>query len=1249
MAPLDPHAEEPNLVDTAAARIGTALNAKWRLDDLLGVGGMGAVFAATHRRGSRAAVKVLHIEFARNAELRDRFLREGKIANRVDHPARVAVIEDDLSDRGEPFLVMELLAGTTLQRLASSAGGTLPVAQVLPVFDVVLDLLEKCHSIGIVHRDIKPANIFVTSAGHVKVLDFGIARMRDPERQATRAGLTFGTPAFMSPEQAMGVSGIDGRSDLWSVGASLFTLLSGKRLNRGRSESESYFLAATQTAPSIATEVPDLPVEIVAFVDKALAFERGGRFQSAAAMRAELRRLTAAHAAGQLTPSREKKAPRVLVRGNDAIDEDQEPPSLVVVEQTCQRLVGVWKQLALVLSNIRQYGWNHPHVNKGIHFAFDEITRTLSQNPLGVRWEVTPNAFTSGGQPIWQPDRPPFDRIPYQLFADGVRKIQIKAGITEAELRDFAAILLRDQSFGIGEDDDAVTALWDRRFEHIAYMAIDQFAEGDVDPEEFEEQCREIATGARALAQIESLWDESSLAGRALQRNVEAALAETGAAASALAIDPLTRSTLGAQIALPSEQWSERYMEAFVDGYVDAIRHGDVDRLTTALTAWTADQIVLHSYELAFEVQAMLRRAFAARLDGVQRSAPGAQHRQGAAPPHISLRSVDRTLAHAMFPVEALRAILDDLATAHPEEPAAAGAPAPAGAAGHGAAAHHGAADHGVAAASAVSAAFAGGGPRALAGADHGVAAASAVSAALAGGGPRALAGAGRGAPRSPADAPAQAAPARSASRSPADAAGATAPAGAGRGAPQASAGRSLAPLDPAIVDGLSRALDALEDGSLFGAACQCYSAVQSERLREILFAYLRRWAPGREAELGDLLSRAPAPLALTLIQLLSQLKTPEALAALEAGFASPHVEVRISALAELPDAAGSDGASGAGAAAERVREELQRLLDDPAPPVRREALRLIGKLGVLAAGPTLVRRIVAPSFHELPATERRQWIETVAQLNPARAEKLAIELLEKRQLIPSEAIEQTRELAAHFLCQARSYEALRAVKEATKPRWWNTPPVRDAAARAAVAIAARLVAPTRPSDRPPSAASLPSPSLADASAPPSRAARSYSPVSVRRVNPATPLSLPDQLEPWSTPRPSSVGPHGADAGRPAYRPPMVSPVPSSSGAASAPPNSVPFSRRVPPPSAASASTPTAAPPSMPSMPRSGSAPRSPAPPSSAAAPPYSVRQGPVSIPLSPSARPAIEPAPSSAVPSTRPAPSPSPRGGRKP
>src|SRR4051794_14868709 len=107
--------DEP--VKAAQARVGTTLNAKWSLERLLGVGGMGAVFAAVHRNGTRAAVKLLHAEYARDKDVRDRFLREGKIANRVDHPARVPVTDDDVSDQGEPFLVMDLLEGGTLNEL----------------------------------------------------------------------------------------------------------------------------------------------------------------------------------------------------------------------------------------------------------------------------------------------------------------------------------------------------------------------------------------------------------------------------------------------------------------------------------------------------------------------------------------------------------------------------------------------------------------------------------------------------------------------------------------------------------------------------------------------------------------------------------------------------------------------------------------------------------------------------------------------------------------------------------------------------------------------------------------------------------------------------------------------------------------------------------------------------------------------------------------------------------------------------
>src|SRR3954468_16758259 len=117
----NPQNEDP--LRAAEARVGTSLNAKWSLDGLLGVGGMGAVFAARHRNGTRAAVKLLHAEYARESEIRERFLREGKIANRVDHPARVPVTDDDVSDRGEPFLVMDLLEGGTLHELRHKTGG----------------------------------------------------------------------------------------------------------------------------------------------------------------------------------------------------------------------------------------------------------------------------------------------------------------------------------------------------------------------------------------------------------------------------------------------------------------------------------------------------------------------------------------------------------------------------------------------------------------------------------------------------------------------------------------------------------------------------------------------------------------------------------------------------------------------------------------------------------------------------------------------------------------------------------------------------------------------------------------------------------------------------------------------------------------------------------------------------------------------------------------------------------------------
>jgi eukaryotic-like serine/threonine-protein kinase len=257
------HDEATNVLDPvvvrAGRRIGQVLKEKWRLDVLLGVGGMAAVYAATHRNGSRCAVKVLHSELSVNPEVRTRFLREGYAANSVGHDGVVRVSDDDVSQDGAAFLVMELLEGESLEERRTRAGGRLGEDEVLSVADQLLDVLIAAHAKGVVHRDLKPENVFLTRIGIVKVLDFGIARLKElsSTSRATRTGTSMGTPAFMPPEQARGVwEEVDARSDLWAVGATMFSLLSGAEVHTGRTGNEILIAAATKPAPSLASVMP---------------------------------------------------------------------------------------------------------------------------------------------------------------------------------------------------------------------------------------------------------------------------------------------------------------------------------------------------------------------------------------------------------------------------------------------------------------------------------------------------------------------------------------------------------------------------------------------------------------------------------------------------------------------------------------------------------------------------------------------------------------------------------------------------------------------------------------------------------------------------------------------------------------------------------------------------------------------------------------------------------------------------------
>jgi serine/threonine-protein kinase len=275
----------------ARARVGTTIDGKWHLDRLIAVGGWGAVYEGTHRNGMRGAVKVLDPSLTVSMAARKRFLREGELTNHVHHDGVVRVLDDDVADDGTLYLVMELLAGSTLDELAARSGGKLEPHKAIEYGIQVLDTLARAHAEGIVHRDVKPENIFLTNDGIVKLLDFGIAAVvcADGSARLTHAGDAVGTPAFMAPEQARGRCDlVDERSDLFSLGASLFTLLTGKVVNEAETVAQMLVLTMSRKSPSLRDLLPDAPDALVRAIDGALELDKSKRWPNAAAMRAVL-------------------------------------------------------------------------------------------------------------------------------------------------------------------------------------------------------------------------------------------------------------------------------------------------------------------------------------------------------------------------------------------------------------------------------------------------------------------------------------------------------------------------------------------------------------------------------------------------------------------------------------------------------------------------------------------------------------------------------------------------------------------------------------------------------------------------------------------------------------------------------------------------------------------------------------------------------------------------------------------------
>jgi serine/threonine-protein kinase len=254
------------------------------------------VYAAHDDGGNEVALKILHPHTARVDDVCRRFLREARVANSIPHAGVVRVLEGGLTDDDCPYLAIELLDGETVEARWERKGHRLPVSEVMWIADQLLDVLAAAHKKGIVHRDVKPDNLFFTTERRLKLLDFGIARLADAASPAagnvagTMMGSVLGTPAFMPPEQARGdTTEVGIESDLWAVGATMYTLLSGRLVHEEEDIGSQLHAIASRAAPSLGTIAPEVPDAVVGLVDHALAFDRGKRWPRARAMQNALR------------------------------------------------------------------------------------------------------------------------------------------------------------------------------------------------------------------------------------------------------------------------------------------------------------------------------------------------------------------------------------------------------------------------------------------------------------------------------------------------------------------------------------------------------------------------------------------------------------------------------------------------------------------------------------------------------------------------------------------------------------------------------------------------------------------------------------------------------------------------------------------------------------------------------------------------------------------------------------------------
>ena len=363
---------------------------KYKLLRLIGEGGMASVYEAEHETlGSKAAIKVLNPLLSSNKQIRERFKNEARLMASLEHPNITRVLDYEESD-SHLAIAMELLPGEDLSARIRRQG-KLSEAEIVRIFEQVLQGFEYAHSKGVVHRDIKPSNIFLLPNGQVKILDFGIAKLFDNGGEMTQTGTQMGTPVYMSPEQVNAEKNIDHRSDIYSLGVTLFYALSGKAPYDSTTSSQFAIFKKIVEEPLPALEGPSW---LVAMVHKACQKDRNRRYASCSAWALALRQR---HTDAETTVITDTD--KTVIEPTPKQPEIREPePTSKVAPPVPPKKRGVGLYIGIGLGVL---------LLVGLAFWLGSRKTNKGENQVGAKKEegkVAADSTQAGGQQVWMPE-----------------------------------------------------------------------------------------------------------------------------------------------------------------------------------------------------------------------------------------------------------------------------------------------------------------------------------------------------------------------------------------------------------------------------------------------------------------------------------------------------------------------------------------------------------------------------------------------------------------------------------------------------------------------------------------------------------------------------------------------------------------------------------------------------------------------------------------------------------------------------